>query len=164
MHGKFDYSNDEVHELVAQHPGSTTAELAALAGVDVESFTQQFWRHARSAGVGQDPSGAWWTVQDRPALWDLYLRTGRTAFDPNDPGDNLYGSPTRGESAPMTTGLREQVQQLVTPALVAAALPQVVAEAILAAVVTVVVVRGVTLLRSGRTTAPELGSDEERRY
>jgi uncharacterized membrane protein len=42
--------------------------------------------------------------------------------------------------------------------------PQAVAEAILAAVVTVVVVRGVQLYRSGRTTAPEIKSDEERRY
>jgi uncharacterized membrane protein len=43
-------------------------------------------------------------------------------------------------------------------------IPQAIAEAILAAVVTVVVVRGVTLYRSGRTTAPEASSDEERRY
>ena len=43
-------------------------------------------------------------------------------------------------------------------------IPQAVAEAILAAVVTVVVVRGVQLYRSGRTTAPEIESDEERRY
>jgi uncharacterized membrane protein len=43
-------------------------------------------------------------------------------------------------------------------------LPQAVAEAILAAVVTLVVVRGVMLYRSGRTTAPEARSDEERRY
>ena len=43
-------------------------------------------------------------------------------------------------------------------------LPQAVAEAILAAVVTVVVVRGIMLYRSGRTTAPETKSDEERRY
>ena len=42
--------------------------------------------------------------------------------------------------------------------------PQAIAEAILAAVVTVVVVRGVMLYRSGRTTAPEVSSDEERRY
>jgi uncharacterized membrane protein len=42
--------------------------------------------------------------------------------------------------------------------------PQAIAEAILAAVVTVVVVRGVMLYRSGRTTAPETKSDEERRY
>lgn len=47
---------------------------------------------------------------------------------------------------------------------VAASLPQVIIEAILAAVVTVVVVRGILLVRSGRTTAPEPESDEERRY
>ena len=46
----------------------------------------------------------------------------------------------------------------------AAIVPQAIAEAILAAVVTVVVVRGVMLYRSGRTTAPEVSSDEERRY
>ena len=43
-------------------------------------------------------------------------------------------------------------------------LPQAIAEAIIAAVVTVVVVRGVLLVRSGQTTAPETRSDEERRY
>ncbi len=43
-------------------------------------------------------------------------------------------------------------------------IPQAIAEAVLAAVVTVVVVRGVLLVRSGRTTAPEARSDEERRY
>src|SRR5215210_6298856 len=43
-------------------------------------------------------------------------------------------------------------------------LPQAIAEAVLAAVVTVVEVRGVMLYRSGRTTAPETRSDEERRY
>lgn len=55
-------------------------------------------------------------------------------------------------------------QSYLTPALVAAAVPQVIAEAIVAAVVTVVVVRGVLLYRSGRTTAPEIESDEEKRY
>ena len=49
-------------------------------------------------------------------------------------------------------------------ALVVPIIPQAIAEAILAAVVTVVVVRGVQLYRSGRTTAPEIKSDEERRY
>ena len=43
-------------------------------------------------------------------------------------------------------------------------IPQAIAEAVLAAVVTVVVVRGVMLYRSGRTTAPETRPDEERRY
>jgi uncharacterized membrane protein len=43
-------------------------------------------------------------------------------------------------------------------------LPQAIAEAVLAAIVTLVVVRGVMLFRSGRTTAPEDESDRERRY
>ena len=43
-------------------------------------------------------------------------------------------------------------------------LPQAIAEAVIAAVVTVIVVRGVLLVRSGRTTAPETRPDEERRY
>ncbi len=47
---------------------------------------------------------------------------------------------------------------------VVASLPQVIVEAVLAAVVTVVVVRGVLLVRGGRTTASETGPDEERRY
>jgi uncharacterized membrane protein len=43
-------------------------------------------------------------------------------------------------------------------------IPQAVIEAVLAAIVTVVVIKGVLLYRSGRTTAPELRSDEEKRY
>lgn len=43
-------------------------------------------------------------------------------------------------------------------------IPQALVEAVLAAIVTVVVVRGVMLVRSGRTTAAETSSDEERRY
>ena len=43
-------------------------------------------------------------------------------------------------------------------------LPQAIAEAVLAAIVTLVVVRGVMLFRSGRTTAPGDESDGERRY
>ncbi len=42
--------------------------------------------------------------------------------------------------------------------------PQALVEAALAAVVTVVVVRGVMLVRSGRTTASEKDSEDERRY
>ena len=55
-------------------------------------------------------------------------------------------------------------QSYLTPPLVVAALPQVAAEGVLAAVVTVIIVRGVMLIRSGRATAPETKSDEERRY
>ena len=43
-------------------------------------------------------------------------------------------------------------------------IPQAIVEGALAAVVTVVVVKGVLVYRSGRTTAPEIGADEERRY
>ncbi|MDQ3567723.1 MAG: ECF transporter S component, partial [Actinomycetota bacterium] len=50
------------------------------------------------------------------------------------------------------------------PAAVVPIIPQAIAEAVLAAVVTVVVVRGVLLYRSGRTTAPEIEPDEEKRY
>lgn len=53
---------------------------------------------------------------------------------------------------------------LLPLSIVPVVLPQAIAEAVLAAVVTVVVVRGVMLFRSGRTTAPEVGSDRERRY
>jgi uncharacterized membrane protein len=55
-------------------------------------------------------------------------------------------------------------QSYLTPALVVASIPQVIAEAVLAAVVTGVLVRGVLLIRSGQTTAAETRSDEERRY
>lgn len=53
---------------------------------------------------------------------------------------------------------------LLPVAAVVPIIPQAIAEAVLAAIVTVVVVRGVMLFRSGRTTAPETKSDEERRY
>ncbi len=53
---------------------------------------------------------------------------------------------------------------LLPPEAIPIIVPQAIAEAVLAAVVTVVVVRGVLLYRSGRTTAPEIGSDEEKRY
>lgn len=42
--------------------------------------------------------------------------------------------------------------------------PQAIAEAIIAAIVTVAVVEGVYLYRSGRTTAPEPDAGEQRRY
>ena len=53
---------------------------------------------------------------------------------------------------------------LLPLAAVVPIIPQSIAEAVIAAIVTVVVVRGVMLFRSGRTTAPETKSDEERRY
>lgn len=53
---------------------------------------------------------------------------------------------------------------LLPVSVIPAVIPQAVAEAIVAAIVTVIVVRGVMLFRSGRSTAPEVGPDEERRY
>ncbi|MGH3089733.1 MAG: ECF transporter S component [Rubrobacteraceae bacterium] len=50
------------------------------------------------------------------------------------------------------------------PAAIIPVIPQAIVEAILAAIVTVVVVRGVMLFRSGRTTASEKESAEERRF
>lgn len=43
-------------------------------------------------------------------------------------------------------------------------IPQSVAEAIIAGIVTVAVVKGIDLYRSGRTTAPEIDAGQERRY
>jgi uncharacterized membrane protein len=48
------------------------------------------------------------------------------------------------------------------PELIVTILPQVIAELILAAVITVIVVKAMDLYRSGRTTAPEV--EGERRY
>lgn len=43
-------------------------------------------------------------------------------------------------------------------------IPQAVAEATIAAIVTVAVVKGVDIYRSGRTSAPEIEAGQERRY
>ena len=43
-------------------------------------------------------------------------------------------------------------------------LPQATAEAVIAAVITVVVVKAVDVYRSGRTTAPEIAAGKEQRY
>ena len=56
------------------------------------------------------------------------------------------------------------VLRYLPPAAIIPIIPQAIVEAILSAVITVIVVRGVMLYRSGRTTAPEIKSDEERRY
>lgn len=50
------------------------------------------------------------------------------------------------------------------PELIVTILPQVIAELVIAAVITVIVVKAVELYRSGRTTAPEIAEGEERRY
>jgi uncharacterized membrane protein len=43
-------------------------------------------------------------------------------------------------------------------------IPQSVAEAVIAAIITVAVVKGVDVYRSGRTSAPEIETGQERRY
>lgn len=50
------------------------------------------------------------------------------------------------------------------PDLIVLILPQVIVELVVAALITVIVVKGVELYRSGRTTAPEIADDAERRY
>ncbi|HEX9609534.1 MAG TPA: ECF transporter S component [Candidatus Limnocylindria bacterium] len=50
------------------------------------------------------------------------------------------------------------------PELIITILPQVIAELVIAAVITVIVVKAVDLYRSGRTTAPEIAAGEEKRY
>lgn len=50
------------------------------------------------------------------------------------------------------------------PDLIVLILPQVIMELVVAALITVIVVKGVELYRSGRTTAPEIADDAERRY
>lgn len=49
-------------------------------------------------------------------------------------------------------------------ALIASVIPQAIAESVIAAIVSVVVVEGVLRYRSGRTTAPEIAAGEEQRY
>jgi uncharacterized membrane protein len=97
--------------------------------------------------------------------WAVFVSLRRWSVDLASVGAGLLGSLTNSVGV-LGLGLILPLgqQSYLTPALVVASIPQVIAEAVLAAVVTVVLVRGVLLIRSGRTTAPETGSDEERRY
>ena len=97
--------------------------------------------------------------------WAVFVSLRRRSVDLASAMSGLAGSLTNSVGV-LGLGLILPLgsQSYLTPALAVAAVPQVIAEAVLAAVVTVVVVRGVMLIRSGRTTAPELGSDQERRY
>lgn len=97
--------------------------------------------------------------------WAVFVSLRRWNVDLASVAAGLLGSLTNSAGV-LLLGLVLPLgqQSYLTPALVAASIPQVIAEAILAAVVTVVLVRGVMLIRSGRATAPETGSDEERRY
>ena len=97
--------------------------------------------------------------------WAVFVGLRRWSVDLASVAAGLLGSLTNSAGV-LVLGLVLPLgqQSYLTPALVAASIPQVIAEAILAAVVTVVLVRGVMLIRSGQATAPETGSDEERRY
>ena len=97
--------------------------------------------------------------------WAVFVGLRRWSVDLASVGAGLLGSLTNSVGV-LGLGLILPLgqQSYLTPALVVASIPQVIAEAVLAAVVTVVLVRGVLLIRSGRTTAAEAGSDEERRY
>lgn len=97
--------------------------------------------------------------------WAVFVSLRRWSVDLASVAAGLLGS-LANSAGVLTLGLVLPLgqQSYLTPALVVASIPQVIAEAILAAVVTVVLVRGVMLIRSGRSTAPETGSDEERRY
>jgi uncharacterized membrane protein len=97
--------------------------------------------------------------------WAVFVSLRRWSVDLASVAAGLLGSLTNSAGV-LVLGLVLPLgqQSYLTPTLVAASIPQVIAEAILAAVVTVVLVRGVMLIRSGRATAPDTGSDEERRY
>jgi len=97
--------------------------------------------------------------------WAVFVGLRRWSVDLASVAAGLLGSLTNSAGV-LLLGLVLPLgeQSYLTPALVAASIPQVIAEAILAAVVTVVLVRGVMLIRSGQTTAAESGLDEERRY
>ena len=92
--------------------------------------------------------------------WLVFVSLRRTSVDLASVVAGLLGSFTN------TVGVVGMAVLLnyFPPAVFLVVLPQAIAEAVLAAVVTLVVVRGVMLFRSGRTTAPDNESDEERRY
>ena len=97
--------------------------------------------------------------------WAVFVALRRWSIDLASVAAGLLGSLTNSVGV-LGLGLLLPLgpQSYLTPPIVVASIPQVIAEAILAAVVTVILVRGVLLIRSGRSTAPEVGSDEERRY
>jgi uncharacterized membrane protein len=97
--------------------------------------------------------------------WAVFVSLRRWSVDLASVAAGLLGSLTNSVGV-LGLGLLLPLgqQSYLTPALVVASIPQVIAEAVLAAVVTVVLVRGVLLMRSGRTTAAESRSGEERRY
>ena len=94
------------------------------------------------------------------AAWAVFVALRRFSVDLASVAAGLLGSLANTVGVVTLAVLFGLLPLSIVPAI----LPQAIAEAVLAAVVTVVVVRGVMLFRSGRTTAPEVGSDRERRY
>jgi uncharacterized membrane protein len=92
--------------------------------------------------------------------WAVFIGLRRFSVDLASVAAGVFGSLTNSVGVVGLAVLFGFLPLAVVPTLI----PQVIAEAVLAAIVTVVVVRGVLLARSGRTTAPEEKSDEERRY
>jgi uncharacterized membrane protein len=92
--------------------------------------------------------------------WAVFIGLRRFNVDLASVAAGVFGSLTNSVGVVGLAVLFGFLPLAVVPTLI----PQVIAEAVLAAIVTVVVVRGVLLARSGRTTAPEEKSDEERRY
>jgi uncharacterized membrane protein len=92
--------------------------------------------------------------------WAVFIGLRRFSVDLASVVAGVFGSLTNSVGVVGLAVLFGFLPLAVVPTLI----PQVIAEAVLAAIVTVVVVRGVLLARSGRTTAPEEKSDEERRY
>src|SRR5918998_590933 len=92
--------------------------------------------------------------------WAVFVALQRVNVDLASAASGLLGSMTNTVGV---LGLGVLLGYLPLAAVVPI-IPQAVAGAPLAAVVTGVGVRGVLLYRSGRTTAPEPGPEEERRY
>ena len=92
--------------------------------------------------------------------WAVFVGLRRWNLDLASAAAGVIGSLTN------TVGVLTMLVVLsyLPPAAIIPIIPQAIVEAILSAVITVIVVRGVMLYRSGRTTAPEIKSDEERRY
>ena len=92
--------------------------------------------------------------------WAVFVGLRRVSVDLASVAAGLFGSLANTVGVISLAVLFGLLPVSVIPAVA----PQAIAEAVLAAVVTLVVVRGVMLFRSGRTTADEVGDGRERRY
>ena len=92
--------------------------------------------------------------------WAVFVSLRRVSVDLAAAAAGILGSLANTVGVVGLAALFGLLPLSVIPAIA----PQAIAEAVLAAVVTVLVVRGVMLFRSGRTTAPEIEPDQEKRY